>query len=171
MKLQTVLALDPGTQRIGIAISDPTGKIAFPLAVLAPGPQFIEELAKLTAERKIDEIVVGLPRRTSGEEGPEAAAARAFATSIEQELGIPVNLYDERFTTKAAASELSRVNVNARKQRTVVDKVAATLLLQSYLDSLPNANTPESTGGSGGVAAAKRLELHAPEAANPPEST
>lgn len=143
MKTQTVLALDPGTKRIGVAISDPQGKIALPCTVLARGPALIEELSKLTLERGVAHIVVGLPRRTSGEEGPEAAEARRLADEIERELEVPVSLYDERFTTKAAEGELSRVNVNARKQRTVVDKIAATLLLQSYLDSLAGA-----TGGS-----------------------
>lgn len=141
MKTNTVLGLDPGTKRIGVAISDPQGKIAFPHAVLTHGPQFIEELAQLTSERDVRHIVIGLPRRTSGEEGPEAAAARQLADNVEQKLGISVSLYDERFTTKAAAGELSRANVNARRQRTVLDKVAATLLLQSYLDSLPSQST------------------------------
>jgi len=154
---QTVIALDPGTKRVGVAISDPEGKIALPHAVLPQGPQFIDELAKLASERQVSRIVIGLPRRTSGEEGPEAATARQLAADVERKLGIPVSLYDERFTTKAAASELTRANLSVRKQRKVIDKVAATLLLQSYLDS-----------GAGGVAAAQGYDLGAPEAANPP---
>ena len=99
-----VLALDHGAARCGAAISDPTGELATPLPVIAnPGSRRgFAALMELIGERVPERIVVGLPLTLAGEEGEQAREARAFAERLEREAGIPVDLYDERLTTRQA---------------------------------------------------------------------
>jgi len=111
-----ILALDHGTVRIGCAISDPSGTLTTPLPVIEP-PQ-ASAVAELVAEREVDRVVVGLPLHLSGEEGSQAALARAFCAELEAILEIPVETYDERFTSVLAGGDDAR---------------AAAHLLSSYL--------------------------------------
>ncbi len=136
---RTILGIDPGSRRVGVAVSDAGGSIAFPLTVLErkDNDAYIDELADLARLRKADEIVVGLPTRLDGTEGPEAVEAIRIAGLLKNKLGVPVHMLDERFTTRIAQGSLRANNVNSRKQKPMVDKVAATLLLQSYLDANP----------------------------------
>jgi putative Holliday junction resolvase len=132
----TVLALDPGSRRIGVAISDPTGKIALPVMVISRvGNGHMEQLSKLVVERSVDEVVVGLPKTLRGEEGSSAEEARAFVRELEERLNLPVHVFDERFTTVEAQTALRRGGMKEERQRSLVDKLAATLLLQSFLDA------------------------------------
>ncbi|MEX2586504.1 MAG: Holliday junction resolvase RuvX [Actinomycetota bacterium] len=133
----TVLGIDPGTRRVGVAVSDAGDTVALPLAVVQrkDDDSYIEELVEIARVREADRIVVGLPRRLDGSDGPEAHAAMHLAKTLRTRLGLPVHLVDERFTTRIAEDALSVVKVSARRQRPVVDKVAATLLLQGFLDS------------------------------------
>lgn len=133
---KTFLAVDPGTRRIGVAISDPTGKIALPVMVISRvGDSHIKQLLKLARERSVDEVVVGLPKTLRGKEGLAAEEARALAQELRGRLGLPVHVFDERLTTVEAEAVLRRGGLKEERQRSLVDKVAATLLLQSFLDA------------------------------------
>jgi putative Holliday junction resolvase len=120
-----VLALDYGSARCGCAISDPSGTLARPLPVIEPPDP--RSVAELVAEHAVERVVVGLPVGLSGEEGSQAAQARRFRDEVARLLEIPVDLYDERFTTRLAAGS-SRAGANAAE-----DSLAAAHLLESYL--------------------------------------
>jgi putative holliday junction resolvase len=128
-----VLALDPGSTRIGVAISDPLQIVATPLTVI-----LVEELD--TALRELVDtyrpvtVVVGHPVGLSGREGPAADAARAFADHVRELTGLPVELIDERFTTVTAEAAMVEGGVRRRDRRQKVDKVAAAVILRQYLD-------------------------------------
>jgi putative pre-16S rRNA nuclease len=132
-----VLGIDPGSVRVGVAVSDPGGSIAFPLTVIqrADDDSLVEDLAELVKLREASEIVVGLPRRLDGTDGPEAGEALLLAKRLRTKLGIPVHLVDERYTSKISETAMRSAKVTSRKQRPVVDKIAATVLLQGFLDS------------------------------------
>jgi putative Holliday junction resolvase len=123
-----VLCADYGTVRIGLAVSDPLGATAQPLDVVSD----VESVVERARELDVAEIVVGLPLRTTGEAGPEAEAARDFARQVEEASGITVVLWDERLSSKQAERVMGG---DARKRRGKVDKVAAAIVLQSFLDA------------------------------------
>lgn len=131
-----ILAVDPGSKRVGLALSDPTGTIAQPLQTVdaEPPESLASRLAAIARDRSVDRIVVGLPRRMDGTDGPEAKAARRLATELRQESRLPVELVDERLTTVAAERSLREGGVRGATRRQKVDGVAAALLLQSHLD-------------------------------------
>jgi putative Holliday junction resolvase len=132
-----VLAVDPGSKRVGLALSDPTGTIAQALTTVNAEPHdtLPARLAAIAKEKEARRIVVGLPRRMDGSYGPEAKAARELAAELRKEARIPVELMDERLTTVAAERSLREGNVRGAARRQNVDRVAAALLLQSHLDS------------------------------------
>ncbi|MBN2113822.1 MAG: Holliday junction resolvase RuvX [Acidimicrobiia bacterium] len=130
-----VLALDPGTRRVGLAVSDPLGITAQPHGVLdATDPELLARIGRLAADLGVERIVVGLPVSLSGSEGPAAAAARRFAAEVAAATGLPVELRDERFTSVTAERVLVEAGLTGRRRRAVRDGVAAAVLLQSYLD-------------------------------------
>lgn len=122
-----VLALDYGSARCGCAVSDPTGTLATPIApVLRPATRKgLAALAALVREREIGRVVVGLPLGLSGEDTEQTREARMFARRLEDALGVPVSLYDERFTTRIAERSGSRT--------TSEDSRAAAVLLEDWL--------------------------------------
>jgi putative holliday junction resolvase len=120
-----VLALDHGTARIGCAISDPSGTLATPLPVIEP-PE-ARSVAELVSEHDVERVVVGLPLHLSGEEGSQAALVRTFCTELEAIVGVPVETYDERLTTRMAEAS-RREGASAAP-----DSLAAAHLLQAYL--------------------------------------
>jgi putative Holliday junction resolvase len=131
------LGFDIGERRIGVAVSDPTGRVATPLTVLDarglardPGP-----LRRLVEDYEPMEIVVGLPLTLSGDEGPQVSVVRATVRRLIEPLGIPVAYYDERLTSAEAERAMSATGTDARARRGAVDMVAASVLLQSYLDA------------------------------------
>ncbi len=126
-----VLAIDLGAARIGLAVSDPEGLVAQPLDVIANDDSALETLAAMDT----DEFVVGLPIRMNGTRGPEADAAEAFATKLRDRSGKSVTLWDERLSTVEAERTMRSGGRNARQQRGRVDKVAAAVFLQSFLES------------------------------------
>jgi putative Holliday junction resolvase len=129
-----IVALDPGSARIGVAVSDPLGITAQPHETLdAAASDLDERLRSLAAGA--DRFVVGLPVGLSGEEGPAAAAARAFAARVEEVTGLPVDLHDERFTTVTAERVLVEAGMRRERRKHARDRVAAAVLLQSYLDA------------------------------------
>ena len=132
------LALDVGSKTIGIAVSDPLGIIAQPVETWARvgRRRDVEHVAELARAREVERIVVGLPIRTDGSEGPEAAEVRRIAEALGGVLeGVELVLQDERFTTAQAERSLIRADVRRRKRKQVIDQVAAILILQSWLDS------------------------------------
>lgn len=129
-----MLAIDPGTRRVGVALSDAGGKVALPLEVIPADAGLIGRLAEIAADNGVAEIVVGLPRKLDGTDGPQAQSARRLAIDIERKLALPVRLVDERLTSAAAERAFDEGKVSGRRRRGAVDKVAAALLLQGYLD-------------------------------------
>ena len=120
-----IIALDHGEARVGVAICDPTETLARPLGVVEPPDS--AGVRELVAEHGAELVVVGLPVSLSGEEGDQAASARAFAAELARELAVPVETYDERLTTRLAES-------SAREGAAAApDALAAAHLLESYL--------------------------------------
>jgi putative holliday junction resolvase len=132
------MAVDPGSRRVGIAVSDPTGTIAQPLSAVAaePSATLVERLAALAREQDAGSLVVGLPRRLDGGLGPEAKAARALADDLRRATGLPVTLVDERLTSVAAERALLAGGASRARRRQLSDQVAAALILQSHLDAV-----------------------------------
>jgi putative holliday junction resolvase len=132
-----VMAVDPGSRRVGVAVSDPTGTIAQPHSVVAaePAGTLVERLASLAREQEVGHLVVGLPRRMDGGQGPEARAARALADELRRATGLPVTLVDERLTSVAAERALLAGGASRARRRQLSDQVAAALILQSHLDA------------------------------------
>src|SRR5215470_18091362 len=132
-----VMAVDPGSRRVGVAVSDPTGTIAQPLSTLAaePAATLVERLASVARDQGAGHLVVGLPRRLDGGQGPEARAARALADDLRRATGLPVTLVDERLTSVAAERALLAGGASRARRRQLSDQVAATLILQSHLDA------------------------------------
>jgi putative Holliday junction resolvase len=131
------MAVDPGSKRVGLAVSDPTGTIASALATIPaePADSLVSRLAEIAKSHEAQRIVVGLPLRLDGTHGPEAAAARRLAHGLRQASRLPVELVDERLTTVAAERSLIAGGVRREKRRLSVDRVAATMLLQGHLDA------------------------------------
>jgi putative Holliday junction resolvase len=119
-----------------VAVSDPSGTIAQALATVPaePGATLAERLAGLAREHDAGRIVVGLPRRMDGSEGPEAKSARALAEELRRAASLPVELVDERLTTAQAERAMIEAGTRRSRRRKSIDQVAATLLLQSHLD-------------------------------------
>ena len=133
-----ILALDVGHKRIGIAISDPAGNIALPLETLVRSgclDEALRQLAAIARDRQAQRIVVGLPTSLSGQPGPAAQQMAEFAEALDQVASAEVVLWDERFTTVIAEKTMIAAEAKRRQRRQHIDKVAATLILQNYLDA------------------------------------
>ncbi|WP_123039739.1 Holliday junction resolvase RuvX [Cohnella candidum] len=131
-----ILGLDYGDRRIGVALSDAFGWTAQGLEMIErkkEGDDF-KRIAELVKEHEVESIVVGLPKNMNGTVGPRGEICMAFAEELRQNLSLPVHLWDERLTTVAATRTLLEADVSRRKRKQVVDKMAAALLLQNYLD-------------------------------------
>jgi putative holliday junction resolvase len=133
-----ILALDHGTKRIGLAISDETAVIAQPLEFLAAAPleDFLKRLKEIIDNKEVGEILVGIPRNMNGTYGPAAAMAREFAGRLQEAFAIPVKTWDERLTSVQANRFLIETGMRREKRKERVDQTAAAIMLQSYLDSL-----------------------------------
>ena len=133
------LGIDLGSRRIGVALSDSAGTLATPYEVVARSGDRRRDhrrIAELAAEAEALVLVVGLPLSLDGSDGPAATAARAEAVELAEATGLPVELWDERLTTVTADRQLQAIDLDARERRRVVDKVAASVLLQAWLDHL-----------------------------------
>ncbi|HTF52248.1 MAG TPA: Holliday junction resolvase RuvX [Pseudonocardia sp.] len=131
------LGVDVGSVRVGVAVSDPRGFLATPLATLRRDERDgsdLRQLAELVTEYEVVEVVVGLPRTLAGREGPAAEAARHYADLLAARIPVPVLLADERLSTVVATRALRERGVRGRKQRAVVDQAAAVEILQGWLD-------------------------------------
>lgn len=144
------LGLDLGQKRVGVAVSDSAGTLAMPIEVLDRlGDRRREHraIAELVAEWEAEIVVVGLPYNMDGSAGPMARKYSSEAKALGDTLEVPVLLYDERLTTVTAERNLMEQNMNAQERRRVVDKVAASVMLQSWLDAgMPtgDGSSPES---------------------------
>ena len=132
-----LLGVDYGSVRIGLAVSDPDRKIAFPLATYTSSVRERDAVYfhQLIETEEISEIVVGLPIHLSGGEGHKAAEARAFGQWLGATTGLPILFADERFTTVEAESALWTAGLTHKKRKQRRDRVAAQMLLQAYLDA------------------------------------
>jgi putative Holliday junction resolvase len=133
-----ILAIDHGTVRMGIAISDESKFIAQPLLFIPAHPfdKFRTQLEQLLRDKEVELILVGMPRNMDGSYGPAAAKVEAFIVELRKFVAVPIKTWDERLTSSQANRFLRESNVRGRKQREKVDQTAAAILLQSYLDSL-----------------------------------
>jgi putative Holliday junction resolvase len=132
-----ILALDLGTRRIGVALSDPTRTFASPLLTLPHRTlsRDIEQVASLCRTHAASAVIVGWPRNMSGTTGPAARRAEEFAQALRRAVPVSVDLWDERLSTAAADRALREGNVRHKKRRAVRDQIAATVILQTYLDA------------------------------------
>jgi len=130
------LGVDVGSVRVGVASCDPDGVLATPVETVRRGKGDLDRLAALCTEREAMEVVVGLPRSLSGDEGNAARTARRFASLLSRRIApIPVRMVDERLSTKAALRDMRASGVSERRGRAAVDQAAAVIILQSALDA------------------------------------
>ncbi|WP_086786259.1 Holliday junction resolvase RuvX [Crossiella equi] len=137
------LAVDVGSVRVGIALSDPAPMLASPLVTLSRDEKDgrdLTELVSLVTEHEVVEVIVGLPRTLAGRHGDAARIAAAYADQLAERVApVPVRLTDERLTTVSASRMLSQRGVKGKRQRAVIDQAAAVEILQSWLDARANA--------------------------------
>ena len=133
-----ILALDHGTKRIGVAVSDETKSIAQPLEYIPAEPfaDFLARLKHLLIEKEIDLVLIGLPRNMDGSYGPAAQKVEAFVAVLKTAITVPIKMRDERLTSVMANRILIQGGVRRDKRKEKVDKMAAAILLQSYLDGI-----------------------------------
>jgi putative Holliday junction resolvase len=137
-----VIGIDLGSKRIGVAVSDRTGTIASPLVVIQRSGSVARDhrvIAALVVEEEAEAVVVGLPLNMNGTEGPAAKAAIAEAKALATVVGVPVHTSDERRTTVTADRAMMEAGMGAQARRKVVDKIAAAVLLQHWLDGQPRS--------------------------------
>jgi putative holliday junction resolvase len=137
-----ILALDYGTKRIGVALSDELGWTAQPLETLERRTlvRDIAHIEQLVQGHEVKEVLIGLPLRLNGEEGPAVQAVHEFVAHLGETLSVPIVTWDERMTTRSAEDLLITADVSRKKRKGIVDRVAAAILLQGYLEA--------QTGGS-----------------------
>jgi putative Holliday junction resolvase len=133
-----ILALDHGTKRIGVAVSDETKTIAQPLEYIPAEPfgDFLSRLKKLLVEKEIDLVLIGMPRNMDGTYGPAAQKVQAFVAVLRGAITVPIKMWDERLTSSQANRILIQGKVRRDQRKEKVDKMAAAILLQSYLDGI-----------------------------------
>ena len=133
-----ILALDPGTRRVGVAVSDPLKMIAQPLENIdaEPFPVFLARLKELIREKEVELILIGMPRNMDGSYGESAARVREFVTVLKETITVPIQTVDERLTSAQANRILKEGGVRGSDRKGKVDPMAAALMLRSYLDHL-----------------------------------
>ena len=138
------LGIDFGSSRIGIAISDDLGMLAHPLETISNDSEFLSRLQQIVSQKGVSRMVVGIPRNMDGSYGPAAEKARLFFSQLKSEFaGLQLIAWDERLTTVEAQRLLHAAGRDVKKSRPIIDQVAAQVLLQSYLDSVAGAGSPE----------------------------
>ena len=132
-----VLAIDHGTKRMGIALSDPSGIVATPLEYVPAEPfvGFLARLKELIREKEVALILIGMPRNMDGSYGPAAAKVQEFVAVLKENIAVPIRTWDERLTSAQANRFLLQADVRRKDRKEKVDKAAAAILLQSFLDS------------------------------------
>jgi putative Holliday junction resolvase len=134
-----IMGLDVGSKTVGVAISDELGWTAQGIETIKvdeeKGNFGFERLKELIDAYEVDKIVVGLPKNMNNTIGPRGEASKVFAKNLEKEFSLPVVLWDERLSTMAAERVLLEADMSRKKRKKVIDKMAAVMILQSYLDS------------------------------------
>ncbi|HEY5910163.1 MAG TPA: Holliday junction resolvase RuvX [Verrucomicrobiae bacterium] len=133
-----ILALDHGTKRIGVAISDELKMIAQPLEYVPAEPfaNFLERIKELLREKEVELVIVGMPRNMDGSYGPAALKVQDFVAALKNAVAVPIQTWDERLTSVQANRLLIQGHVRREKRKEKVDKMAAAILLQGYLESI-----------------------------------
>ena len=133
-----ILAIDHGTKRVGLALSDELKMIAQPLEFIPAEPftDFLMRLEEVLHEKEVEMILVGLPRNLDGSYGPATVKVQEFVSALKSVVPVPIKTWDERLTSAQANRLLIEADVRRDKRKQNVDKMAAAILLQSYLDSL-----------------------------------
>jgi putative holliday junction resolvase len=137
-----ILGIDLGRARIGVAVSDELGMLAHPVETIPANAEAPRRIAEIVRDKDAERVIVGLPRHMNGSIGIGATDALAFAQKLQMLLPCEVLTWDERLTTTAANRALRESGRKTRNSRGVVDQVAAQMILQSYLDSLPSTGIP-----------------------------
>ncbi len=137
--MKRILGIDYGTARIGLALSDELQMLAHPCETIAVAKTAdpAARVAEIVREKEVERVIVGLPRHMNGELGAAAEGAGAFAEKLRALLTCEVRTWDERLSTVAAHRAMREAGKSTRQTRGYIDQVAAQMLLQSYLDSLP----------------------------------
>ena len=132
-----IMAVDLGLVRTGLAVSDELELLASPIGTVTQRdfPALADTIAETAKQNGVQQIVVGLPRNMDGSKGESAQRAEAFAESLRNLTGLPVDLWDERLTTMSAIGYLNETNVRGKKRKAIVDTVSATIILEDYLQS------------------------------------
>lgn len=142
--MNRILGIDVGEARIGLALSDQLGMLAHPLeTVHVKEGKPLHRVAEVIRREKIATVVIGLPRNMNGTYGPAADKVRDFAKKLQNLVPFEVKFWDERLTTVAAQRSLHEAGRDIKKSRSVIDQVAAQLILQAYLDSLALLPPPD----------------------------
>jgi putative holliday junction resolvase len=133
-----ILAIDHGSKRMGIAVSDELKVIAQPLEFIPAEPfgALVERLKQIVRDKDVELILVGMPRNMDGSYGPAAVKVQEFVTALKDNIAVPIKFWDERLTSAMANRLLIQGNVRREQRKEKVDKMAAAILLQSYLDGL-----------------------------------
>jgi putative Holliday junction resolvase len=131
------LGLDYGSKRIGVALSDPDGTMAFPIETIQvkPDGSHFKDIKTIIDAYQVAKLIVGLPYNMDGSIGDRAREVMRWGGHIEALLGLPVIFWDERLSTSEAHEMLLGINVKGRKRKSIVDKIAASIILKAYLDS------------------------------------
>ena len=162
-----LLGIDYGSRRIGLAISDPDQIIATPLAVVEAEGRPVEDaakLAQLAPQHEVAEFVIGLPLNKDGSEGKQARVTRQMGEALAHATSLPVHFYDERYTTHAAIGAMRQAEVRRRQRGSRLDKVAASLILQAFLDARRHAAAQASDGDASPSALHKADDIDPPAA-------
>lgn len=131
------IGLDLGSRTLGIAMSDRSGLIASSFTIIKHNEDYnylVKELKKIIEENKVDEIVLGFPKNMNNTIGPKGELSLQFKQTLEEQIGLKVHLIDERLSTKEATNLLISNDTSRKKRKKVIDSMAATIILQSYLD-------------------------------------
>ncbi|EPO9373540.1 Holliday junction resolvase RuvX [Listeria monocytogenes] len=134
-----IMGLDVGSKTVGVAISDPLGWTAQGVETIQIDENRkkfgYDRVKELVLEYEVEKVVVGLPKNMNNTIGPRAESSKIYAEVLEARIGLPVVLWDERLTTSAAERTLIEADVSRKKRKEVIDKLAAVMILQSYLDT------------------------------------
>jgi len=142
------LGVDYGERRVGLAISDELGLMALPLNILPvqSSKQVIRDVLRMCQEKQAAAIVVGLPLNMDGSRGPAVEAVERFVQELRRQAGLPVEVWDERMSSRQVERMLIDADVSRARRKGIVDKLAAQVILQSYLDAQASHNDAETVG-------------------------